>query len=171
LHITLLARSHCGVCRRSFASSSFRSRRRRRRRRREGFQELQCLSARTQFAVEQQHEHVLCNLRILRQLGRDQQFRHLRQRNFLLDLAPLCQEILDLLIHRLLPCCYRQEQDHFWTRAREQLPSPRRRGTLFTHQTLRQLLCMILDVAPCIDQILARNLLPQVSDIFVREAR
>src|SRR5712692_86257 len=76
----------------------------RRRGRREWFQEFQGFGSRTQFAVQQQHEHVLRDLGILRQLRCDVQLRHLWQRNLLLHLAPLGEKVLYLLYDRLLSC-------------------------------------------------------------------
>ena len=54
-------------------------RRRRRWRRRKRLQEFQSLCPRAKLSVEQQHKHVTRNLRILRQLRRNQQLRHLGQ--------------------------------------------------------------------------------------------
>ena len=80
--------------------------------RRQWLQEFQRFGSRAQLAVQQQHEHILRDLRIFRKLRRDVQFRHLRKRNFLLHLPPFGEEILDLLRHRLLARGHRQEQDH-----------------------------------------------------------
>src|SRR6266446_2082986 len=96
-----------------------------RRWRRQRLQKLQRLSPRTQLAIQQQQEHIVRNLRIRRHLRRDAQLRHLRQRNLLLHLSPLREEIIDLLRHCLLPRRYRKKQNHLRTRRRQQLPSPR----------------------------------------------
>ena len=146
-------------------------RRRRRRRRRKRLQELQRLRTRPQFPVKQQHEHIARNLRILRQLRRDQQLRHLRQRNALLHLPPLGQEIFYLLRHSLMPCRHRQKQNHLRPRRRQQIPGARRRCRFFPGQPFRQLFGMVLNIAPGFDQILARNLSPQIRDVFVGKSR
>src|SRR5271155_2731063 len=93
-------RGHCRCLRP--ASTPWR-RRWRRWRRCERFEEFQGLRARTQFPVQQQHENIARNLRIFRQLRRDQQLRHFGQWNSLLDLPPLGEEVLDLLRDGLLP--------------------------------------------------------------------
>src|SRR5215469_10165271 len=85
-------------------------------------QELLNLGPRTQLAVEQQHEDVVRNLGVLGQLRRDVQLSHLGQRNLLLYLAPLGEEVLDLLLDRLLARGDGEEQDHFRARLGEQLP-------------------------------------------------
>src|SRR5271166_971722 len=89
--------------------------RRRWRWRRWGRQRLQIfqrLGPRAQLAIQQKQEDIVCDLRILRHLWRNVQFRHLRQRNLLLHLPPLGEEILDLLRHCLLPCGDCQKQNH-----------------------------------------------------------
>src|SRR5271169_1776923 len=130
---------------------------RRRRRRRQRLQELQNLRPRTHLAIQQQHEHVVGDLRIRRHLRRDPKFRHLRQRNLLLHLSPLGKEILDLLRHCLLPRRDREKQDHLGARRRQQLPGPRWRGRFFTRQSLSQAVGVRIQILPGLNQILARN--------------
>ena len=98
--------------------SAFARRRRWRRRwrRRQRLQELQRFRPRAQFAIQQQHEHIIRNFRIRRHLRRDVQFRHLGQRNLLLHLAPFGEEVLDLLHDALLPRRHGQKQHHLRTR-------------------------------------------------------
>src|SRR5262245_41869759 len=81
--------------------------------RRQRLQKFQSLGSRAQLPVQQQHEDIIGNLRIFRQLWRNVQLRHLRQWNLLLYLAPFGEEILDLLLDTLLPGRDRQKQHHF----------------------------------------------------------
>src|SRR5205823_4004550 len=128
-----------------------------RRWRREWFEEFQRLGARAQLAVQQQHEDIVRNFWILRQLRRDEQLRHFRKRNLLLDLPPLGQIILDLLLDCLLLRRDRQEQHHFRARGRKQLPGTRWGGGLFAAQALGQFFGVVFDISPGFHQIFARN--------------
>src|SRR5208282_4704918 len=143
--------------------------RRWRRWRRQRLEIFQGLRPRTQLAIQQQHEHVVRDLRILRHLRRDSEFRHLRQRNLLLHLPPLGEKILDLLRHRLLPRRDRQKQNHLGTRRRQQLPCPRRRRRFFTRQTLSETVGVRIQILPRFDQILARNRPAQIRNILVAQ--
>ncbi len=123
--------SCCGS-RGGFATSSFRGRWRRRwrGRGRERFQELQSLSSRAQLPIQKHQEDIIGNLGIRRELRRNVQLSHLRKRNFLLDLSPLGEEVLNLLDDGLLARGDREEQNHFRPRRRQQLPGSRRRRCL-----------------------------------------
>src|SRR5581483_9225347 len=164
------ARRRC-LCRSLRLASSSRRRGRRRWRRSKRRQIFQTLGARTHLAIQQQQEHIVRELWILRQLRCDQQFRHLRKRQGLLHLAPLRQIILDLLLNGLLLRRYGEEEHHLRPRRRQQLPCPRRRRCLFSHQPLRQFLGMILNVAPGLDQVLTRDHLLNIARLFFVEVR
>src|SRR4029077_5966600 len=158
--------SGCCNLRRTSAFSRRRWRRWRRWRR-ERFQELQSLSPRAQLAVEQQHEDIIRDLRILRQLRRNVQLCHFRQGNLLLHLPPLREEILNLLLHALLPCGHRQKQNHLRPCVRQHLPSARRSRCLFPHQPFGKVLGVVLGVLPFFPQRLARNQLAHVRDFLI----
>lgn len=111
------------------------------------------------------------NLGILRQLRCNQQLGHFRQWNLLLDLPPLGQIILNLLLDRLLFRGHGQKQNHLRARTAEQLPGARGRGRFLTHEALGQLLRMIFNVAPGLDQILSRNHALDLGNLFFREPR
>src|SRR6185437_4834162 len=84
------------------SATALRRRRWGRRRWRKRFQIVQSLRARAQLAVEQKNENIFGNLRICRELGRNQQFGHLRKWDLLLHLAPLGKEIFNLQRNCLL---------------------------------------------------------------------
>src|SRR5208337_1266295 len=138
-------------------------------RRRQRLEIFQSFRPRAQLAIQQQHEHIVGNLRIRWHLRRDVEFRHLRQRNLLLHLPPLGKEILDLLRHRLLPRRDRKKQNHLRTSRRQQLPSPRGCGRLFTQQALSQAVSIRIQILPRVDQILAWNRPPQIRNILVAQ--
>src|SRR5208282_2095513 len=173
--LPLSARLHASRRRRngrSLGSSTPLCRRRwwwRRRWRSQRLQKLQRLRPRSQLAIQQQHEHIVRDLRIRRHLWRDAEFRHLRQRNLLLHLPPLGEEILDLLHHRLLPRRNRQKQNHLRTRRRQQLPRPRRCSRFLSHQALGQAVGVRIQILPGLNQILARNRPPQIRNVLVAQ--
>src|SRR5215831_16086517 len=106
----------------------------RRRRWGQWLQKFQGLGARPQLSIKQQHEGVMRDLGILRQLWRDVQLRHFRQWKPLLHLPPFSKEVLDLLLNHLLPGDDREEQYHLRTGLGEHLPGARRGGSLLAGQ-------------------------------------
>ena len=129
-----LSRSRCslGTCRSggSFPSSSLRRGRRRRRRRLVRLQEIHDLLMRTQLAVHQQQERLVQNLLIFRELGCNTKLGHLGKWQFLFDLPPLAEEVLQLLIDCLLLGGQAQEQNVFRRGLRQKLPGSRRHARL-----------------------------------------
>src|SRR5262249_50793926 len=132
----------CGfrwLCCRFRATSTLRRWRRRwwRRWRRERFEEFRDLGMRPHFTVEHAEEYLVVQARPLRMLRRDTQLGHLRHRQLIFYLSPLAEEILDLLLNRLLTRRQIEEQYLFRFRLAQQFPSARRSRRFLAGKSLR----------------------------------
>src|SRR5208283_3355580 len=110
----------CGRCR--FATSALGLRRRWRRWWFIRLQEIHHLGMRSQPAVQQQQERLVHHLLVFRELRRDSELCHFREWQFFFYLAPLPEEVLQLLIDRLLLGGEAEKQNIFRRCFGKQLP-------------------------------------------------
>jgi len=110
---------------------------------------------RAELSVQQEHEDALGDGGVFGHRGGDQELGHFRKRNALLHVAPLGEEVPDLVVNGLLLGTDGQEQNGFWARSGEELPGFRRRCGIFTGEAFGKIFGGALEFAPAFDEAFA----------------
>src|SRR5262249_16903194 len=132
-------------------------------------EELDDLVVGTQSAIHEQQEGLVQGLLVLRMLGCDSHLRHFRKGEFLAQLRPFGQEILELLMHRRRPRRNRGKQHSLRPAVHQELPRGGWLRQVPSHQSFGKVLGIIFHVAPALDKTLVGKLALDGRDVFVAQ--